>query len=188
MSEATVTNIVIAGLGGQGIVTASDILANAAFAAGHDVKKSEIHGMSQRGGSVSSDVRFGPRVHSPMVPHAEADFLLISDTSQVTPNRHRLHPQGRLITPEAVPQLFQDEDPERAARAARMVNTALLGVLSAHLETIPETLWLDAIREHLPECLHEMNSRIFRQSRAIEVIFGSLDPNPSPRATQPGSQ
>jgi len=67
-----VTNVVIAGLGGQGVLKASDILADAAFLAGLDVKKSEIHGMSQRGGSVTSDVRFGRQVLSPMVPAGEA--------------------------------------------------------------------------------------------------------------------
>ncbi|ABM60864.1 indolepyruvate oxidoreductase subunit beta [Halorhodospira halophila] len=174
-----VTNIVIAGLGGQGIVTGSDILAHAAFAAGHDVKKSEIHGMSQRGGSVSSDIRFGPRVHSPMVPHAEADFLIISESSQVLPNRHRLGPQGRLITPDAVPQLFQDESSQQAAR---MVNVALLGVLSAHLD-IAEAHWIDAIRTQLPEKLHEMNLRAFRQARGIEALFGTLTGDSRPRPT-----
>ena len=71
------TNVVIAGLGGQGVIKASDILADVAFSAGLDVKKSEMHGMSQRGGSVSSDVRFGERVFSPMVPEGEADFLVV---------------------------------------------------------------------------------------------------------------
>ena len=69
-----VTNVVIAGLGGQGVLKASDILAEVAFRAGLDVKKSELHGMSQRGGSVSSDVRFGPQVFSPMVPPARRTF------------------------------------------------------------------------------------------------------------------
>jgi indolepyruvate ferredoxin oxidoreductase beta subunit len=63
-----VTNIILAGLGGQGVLTASDILADAILRAGFDVKKSEIKGMSQRGGSVTSDVRFGKNVLSPMVP------------------------------------------------------------------------------------------------------------------------
>ena len=67
----------IAGLGGQGVITASDILADAAFRAGRDVKKSELHGMSQRGGSVTSEVRFGAQVFSPMVPRGEADFLVV---------------------------------------------------------------------------------------------------------------
>jgi indolepyruvate ferredoxin oxidoreductase beta subunit len=70
-----VTNVVVAGLGGQGVIKASDILADVAFRAGLDVKKAEVHGMSQRGGSVSTDVRFGAKVLSPMVPGGEADFL-----------------------------------------------------------------------------------------------------------------
>ncbi len=174
-----VTNIVIAGLGGQGIVTGSDILAQAAFLAGYDVKKSEIHGMSQRGGSVSSDIRFGPRVHSPMVPHAQADFLIISESSQVLPNRHRLAPRGRLITPDAVPQLFQGD---ASQHAARMINVALLGVLSAHLD-ISETHWMDAIRGQLPEKLQAMNLHAFRQARGIEALFGTLTGEVRPRPT-----
>ncbi len=62
-----VVNVIVAGLGGQGVIKASDILADAAFRAGLDVKKAEIHGMSQRGGSVTSDVRFGDAVQSPMI-------------------------------------------------------------------------------------------------------------------------
>ena len=79
-----VTNVVVAGLGGQGVLTASDILAEAAFAAGYDVKKSELHGMSQRGGSVTSDVRFGEAVLSPMVSAGEADFLLHLQLADMT--------------------------------------------------------------------------------------------------------
>ena len=69
-----VTNIVIAGLGGQGVLTASGIVSDVAFRCGLDVKQSELHGMSQRGGSVSGDVRFGREVFSPMVPPGEADM------------------------------------------------------------------------------------------------------------------
>ena len=71
-----ITNVVFAGLGGQGVLKASDILAQAAFARGLDVKKSEIHGMSQRGGSVTSDVRFGREVLSPMVSDGDADYVI----------------------------------------------------------------------------------------------------------------
>jgi len=80
------TNVVIAGLGGQGVLKASDILADVAFNSGLDVKKSELHGMSQRGGSVSSDVRFGEYVFSPMVPEGEADFLVVIAEDQVPVN------------------------------------------------------------------------------------------------------
>ena len=77
------TNVVFGGIGGQGIVTASDIFADAAFLAGFDVKKSDVHGMAQRGGSVSSDVRFGARVFSPMIPAREADILVILDEARI---------------------------------------------------------------------------------------------------------
>jgi indolepyruvate ferredoxin oxidoreductase, beta subunit len=83
MTDARVVNIVIAGLGGQGVLKASDIIAEAALHAGFDVKKSEVHGMSQRGGSVTSDVRFGVEVFSPMVPPGEADFLLVLSPGEV---------------------------------------------------------------------------------------------------------
>ena len=97
-----VTNIVIAGLGGQGVLTASDIIAEAALGAGFDVKKSEIHGMSQRGGSVTSDVRFGIEVLSPMVPPGEADFLLVLSPDEVEHNRWQLRPGGVLLGPDAI--------------------------------------------------------------------------------------
>lgn len=73
MSETT--NILMVGVGGQGVVLASDILAEAALRSGFDVKKSEIHGMSQRGGAVFSHVRFGEHVNSPMIPQGEADVI-----------------------------------------------------------------------------------------------------------------
>ena len=69
-----VTNVVVAGLGGQGVLKGTDILADVALRAGYDVKKSEIKGMSQRGGSVTGDVRFGERVFSPMVPSGRGGF------------------------------------------------------------------------------------------------------------------
>ena len=93
------TNVIIAGLGGQGVLKASDILADVAFHAGLDVKKSEVHGMSQRGGSVASDVRFGERVFSPMVPEGEGDFLVVIAPDQVDVNRAALAHGGILIDP-----------------------------------------------------------------------------------------
>src|ERR1035437_4528384 len=95
-----VTNIVIAGLGGQGVLKASDIVAEVAFRAGFDVKKSEIHGMSQRGGSVTSDIRFGKSVYSPMVPSGEADYLVVLSPDQVEPNRWQLRSEERRVGKE----------------------------------------------------------------------------------------
>ena len=69
-------NVLIVGVGGQGILLASEVLSKAAVIAGLDVKKSEVHGMSQRGGSVNSHIRFGEEVHSPLIPDGQADFVL----------------------------------------------------------------------------------------------------------------
>jgi indolepyruvate ferredoxin oxidoreductase beta subunit len=151
-----VVNVVIAGLGGQGAIKASDILADAACRAGHDVKKAEIHGMSQRGGSVNSDVRYGPEVLSPMIPRGEADFLVVLAPSEVEVNRGVLRPGGLLIPPDAVD--------EAALPNKRSLNVALLGALSARLD-LPEAHWLAAIRAALPERLHEVNEKAFRFGR-----------------------
>src|ERR1700690_4350955 len=95
--KTKVTNVIVAGLGGQGVLTASGIVADTAFRAGLDIKQSELHGMSQRGGSVSSDVRFGQEVFSPMVPAGEADILVVVAPDQVEVNRHQLRAGGKLI-------------------------------------------------------------------------------------------
>ena len=101
-SAKKVVNVVFAGLGGQGVIKASDILADAAFRAGLDVKKAEVHGMAQRGGSVTSDVRFGDHVESPMIPWGEADFLLVLAPSEVEVTRPLLGKGGVLIAPDLV--------------------------------------------------------------------------------------
>jgi indolepyruvate ferredoxin oxidoreductase beta subunit len=158
---ANVVNIIVAGLGGQGVITASDILADAAFRAGFEVKKSEIHGMSQRGGSVSSDVRYGREVFSPMVPPGEADFLVVLAPDQVEINRPQLRAAGILISPDAI-----DENTLPNRRSA---NVALLGVLSKRL-AIGEEHWPAAIRAGLPETLHEANLAAFAVGRAAAKI------------------
>ncbi len=151
-----VVNVVIAGLGGQGALKASDIVADAAFRCGLEVKKSEVHGMSQRGGSVTSDVRFGAEVFSPMVPPGEADFLLVLAPSQVQNNRWQLRPGGTLIPPDLVG--------ESTLRSKKCLNVALAGALSAFLD-FPEEQWLAAIRANLPEKLHAMNLDAFHKGR-----------------------
>jgi indolepyruvate ferredoxin oxidoreductase beta subunit len=153
------TNVVVAGLGGQGVLKASDILADVAVRAGFEVKKSELKGMSQRGGSVSSDVRFGDVVLSPMVSPGEADYLLVLEPTQVTPNQHYLKPGGTLITPDAV---NADKLPNKKA-----LNVALLGALSAHLP-LPEGEWLDVLREAFPVEFFAHNQEAFRLGRAAQ--------------------
>jgi indolepyruvate ferredoxin oxidoreductase beta subunit len=156
-----VVNVIVAGLGGQGVIKASDILADAAFRAGRDVKKAEIHGMSQRGGSVTSDVRFGPHVLSPMIPPGEADFLIVLAPSEIAVTRGLLREDGLLVPPDAVD--------EARLPNKRSLNVALLGLLSRHLD-LPEEHWLAAMRAALPERLHEVNEKAFRVGR--ETPFG----------------
>lgn len=152
-----VTNIVFAGLGGQGVITASDITAEAAAAAGYDVKKSEVHGMSQRGGSVTADIRFGKIVFSPLVPQGEADFLLAVDVTQVDLNRSYLAPGGLVIEPALI------DDTKLSNK--KSLNVALLGILSTRLP-IPEPVWLETLRKHLPEKIIEANLQAWTLGRA----------------------
>jgi len=151
------TNIVIAGLGGQGVLTAADLVAQAAFAAALDVKKAEVHGMSQRGGSVATDVRFGQRVLSPMVPAGEADYLVALSADQVDVHRRRLREGGVVIVPTDVN--------EKALPHARSINVALIGVLSTHLDLASDS-WRAGIHASLPQRLWEMNEKAFELGRA----------------------
>ena len=151
-----VTNIIVAGLGGQGVLTASGIVADTAFRAGWDIKQSELHGMSQRGGSVSSDVRFGKEVFSPMVPFGEADFLVVIAPDQIEVNHHQLRAEGVLITPDVIPT--------GKLTSKKSLNVALLGVLSRHLD-LDEAHWIEAIHAALPEKLHAANLQAFALGR-----------------------
>lgn len=165
-----VINVVFAGLGGQGVLKASDILAAVAFQAGHDVKKSEIHGMSQRGGSVTSDVRYGAEVFSPMVPEGEADYLVAIDSTQIIPARHFLRAGGVLLAPEVFFKEGQDLDSlafdESVPVKRRNVNVALCGVLSAWL-AFDEAQWMAAVFANLPEKVHASNREVFLYGREI---------------------
>ena len=149
-------NVVVAGLGGQGVLKVTDILAEAVFRSGYDVKKSEVHGMSQRGGSVSSEVRYGECVASPMVPAGEADVLAVLDITQVEVAKGVLKADGVLITPEDLP-LDKLQNP-------KALNTMMLGAISKYVEIPVETL-LEALKANLPEKLHEMNLEMFELGR-----------------------
>ncbi len=155
--SSKVNNVVVAGLGGQGVLKATEILADVALRAGYDVKQSEIKGMSQRGGSVTGDVRFGEQVFSPMVPAGEADFLLVLEPTQVEPHRHFLRPGGVLITPDAV-------NPEQL-KVKKALNVALLGALSAHLP-MAEELWLESVRMAFAPGFFDGNQQAFFAGRS----------------------
>ena len=156
--KADVINVRFSGLGGMGVLKASYLLAQTAFRAGCDVKKADVHGMAQRGGSLASDVRFGPRVLSPMIPRGQVDVLVALAPEWAHLHTPDLRPGGILITPEQV---------DAAALPSRKaVNVALLGILSRHLE-FTESLWLDAIRGAFPAALAEANVHAFRAGRAL---------------------
>ena len=149
-------NVVVAGLGGQGVLKVTDILSEAVFRCGYDVKKSEVHGMSQRGGSVSSEVRYGECVASPMVPAGEADVLAVLDITQVEVAKGVLKADGVLITPENLP-LDKLQNP-------KALNTMMLGAISKYVDIPVETL-LEALKANLPEKLHAMNVEMFDLGR-----------------------
>ncbi len=91
------TNLLISGVGGQGVVLASYVLSQVAMAEGYDVKQSEVHGMSQRGGSVTSHLRFGDKVWSPLVTPGTADILLSFEALEAMRYVHWLRPGGLLV-------------------------------------------------------------------------------------------
>lgn len=95
-----VKNVLLAGVGGQGIILASKILAEGLIQAGYDVKMSEVHGMAQRGGSVTTQVRFGKRVYSPIIGKGQADILVSFETMETGKWLEFLKPDGKVVVNE----------------------------------------------------------------------------------------
>ncbi len=194
--ENNVKNILLAGVGGQGTLLASEVLSEVLMLAGHDVKKSEIHGMSQRGGSVTSHVRYGARVYSPLIPEGKADILfgfelletyrylpMLRQGGAVVVNNLKIAPapvaSGLVDYPDDIPGKLASavadttivEGMELALQAGnyRTVNTVLLGALSNRME-IAESLWLAALKKLVPERLLEENLKAFALGRGAEGI------------------
>ncbi len=159
VDTAKTINVRFAGLGGTGVIKASDVFADVAFRTGHEVKKAEVHGMSQRGGSVQSDVRFGTEVHSPMIPAGTCDFIVVLEPSQIEVVRDGLRTGGVLLTPADLP-------PGRLPHA-RSLNVALLGRLSRHFD-FPEAAWRESLRALFAPKLHAANDRAFDLGRGAE--------------------
>lgn len=191
--KAAITNILLVGVGGQGILLASEILSETFMLAGFDVKKSEIHGMSQRGGSVVSHVRYGREVFSPIVPEGEGDILfgfelletcrylsLLKKGATVIANDLCIPPPSVLSGKEIYPQgltekivsLFPDfllVDGLKLANEAgnpRAANTALLGAVSRRLD-IPEEFWMKAMGKMVPPKAIEVNRKAFLAGRNL---------------------
>ena len=151
-----ITNIRIAGLGGMGVLKASLILSELLFEEGFDVKKAEVHGMSQRGGSISSDVRFGKKVVSPMIGEKKINFLLSLEPEWSDEHKVSLAPDGVVISPA-------NFDVSKL-KSMKAVNVAALGVLSKYLD-IPESRWLDVLGKFFPQKLLEATEEAFNLGR-----------------------
>ncbi len=185
-------NVLMTGVGGQGIILASDILTEVMMRFGMDVKKSEIHGMAQRGGSVMSHVRFDRHVSSPLIPYGSCDILLsfeeletgrylqyLKEDTTVIINRFRLSPPtviaGKEAYPDIIPVVKEKAQNIRMVDGSalagelgnpRGVNVILLGALSTMLEP-GEALWLDTIIDMLPEKIRAQNIEGFKQGRKL---------------------
>jgi indolepyruvate ferredoxin oxidoreductase beta subunit len=189
-----VTNVLIAGVGGQGAVLASELLALAAIAAGHDVKQGEFHGVAQRGGAVFSHVRFGDRVYSPMAPRGDVDYLLALEKLEALRYAHFVKSGGRIIVNDhkVEPIRVADKRPypdeaidflagkgfkvvvvkatEKAVELGnhRAANVVLLGTLSASLD-IPQETWESTLQERIPEKLLPLNQQAFAAGRQLTM-------------------
>ena len=189
--ENRVINILLVGVGGQGIILASEIMADVFMEAGFDVKKSEVHGMAQRGGSVSTHVRFGPKVFSPLIREGETDIFLafeelealrylsyLSPQPVILLNEQRLSPPSVSLGTEEYPanvheilsrrgkQFKSIPARELALKAGdvRALNVVLLGALHSIL-SIPEKIWTDNILRRFPPKAGPVNLEAFRLGR-----------------------
>ena len=186
--ENKVTNILLVGVGGQGIILASEVMADVFMEAGFDVKKSEVHGMAQRGGSVSTHVRFGPKVFSPLIKEGEVDIFIAFEELEALRYIHFLGPKPAIIlneqrlNPPSV-SLGKENYPEKAdeilsrragqfkkipardlalkAGDARAVNVVLLGALYSFF-SIQEKIWTDNILRRFPPRAQKINLEAFR--------------------------
>ena len=169
-------NVMIVGVGGQGSLLASKLLGHLLLKEGYDVKVSEVHGMSQRGGSVVTYVRFGEKVYSPIIDKGEADFIVSFEKLEAARYLEYLKPDGRIVvnTQEIDPMPVITgameypadlvEKMEKAG-AAKAVNLVLMGRLSKYFD-MPEEKWLQAIEECVPAKFVEMNKKAFALGRA----------------------
>ncbi|MGZ3523962.1 MAG: indolepyruvate oxidoreductase subunit beta [Thermodesulfobacteriota bacterium] len=188
-----VTNIFLSGVGGQGTILASNILGEVFLKAGYDVKKSEVHGMAQRGGDVTTHFRFGKKVYSPLIKYGDVDFLISFELLEAARYINWVKPEGKVIInkqeilPPAVSlgQIAYPKDIEKtfkkyfknhvwivnAQEIARKLgniqaaNVVLIGAFSSFFSEFKEEQWTEAIKELLSPKLHDLNIRGFYEGR-----------------------
>jgi indolepyruvate ferredoxin oxidoreductase beta subunit len=186
-------DVFLAGVGGQGTLLASEVLGEAFLLSGYDVKKSEVHGMAQRGGAVTTHLRFGTKVHSPLIEPGKADLLIAFEKMEGLRFAHYLRPGGTLVVSvqeiyppsvatgresypadalerlAAVTDRFFPVDALAAALAlgeVRAVNMVMVGAGSRFLP-LPEGAYVEALGKCLTERLVEVNVKAFRAGRAL---------------------
>lgn len=186
-------NILFCGVGGQGILLASEVTAYSLLAAGMEVRKSEVHGMAQRGGSVTAHLRYGDKVYSPLISPGEADIVVAFEMleavrylpymhpdSQVIVNTHKIYPTSVATGQAEYPGNVLDEltsrnikvkkldafEVAREVGEVRAVNIVLVGVLSNFIK-IAEQVFLDVMKERIPERFRQANINAFLQGRKL---------------------
>ena len=191
--QSDTKSIVLVGVGGQGILLASEVLAQAAMLEGYDVKTNEVHGMAQRGGSVVAQVRYGPKVHSPLVARGSAQVLGSLEQIEALRFAEFLSPDGlavvnaQAIVPVSVssgaakyppdvesrlqaafPRLAYIRAAEEAAAlgSVQATNIVVLGAMSRGLD-LPEGAWQEAIASSVKEKFLELNLRAFEKGRSM---------------------
>lgn len=187
-------SIMIVGVGGQGTLLASRILGNLALELGYDVKVSEVHGMSQRGGSVVTYVKYGEKVASPIIDEGGADLILAFEELEAYRYLPYLKKGGRMICnaqnidpmpvitgamkyPENIIKKIEDKDVDiisvdaakYAAEAGNLktVNVVLIGLLSKYMD-ISEEQWIETLKNTVPEKVVDVNLKAFQLGRSVE--------------------
>jgi indolepyruvate ferredoxin oxidoreductase, beta subunit len=187
-----ITNVLFAGVGGQGIILASKILTKCAFVSGYMVKESELHGMAQRGGSVTSHVRFGEEVYSPLIHRGKADFLVALEELEGLRYVYFLKPEGTVILnlKKVIPSFINHSSiyPEdakfelesmgfhvHAVNAfaianelgnVKLENIIVMGMLSLHMP-FTVSVWEKVIQESVPPKTIDINLTAFRKGREL---------------------
>ena len=180
-------NIMLVGVGGQGTLLASRVLGTVALKMGYDVKVSEVHGMSQRGGSVVTYVKMGEKIYSPLIEKGEADVILafeklealrwmeyLNEGGRMIVNEQKINPMpviiGKAKYPESIIPKLKDKlgnvssinalKIARESGSIKAVNIVLIGLMAASSE-IGRDVWLDAMKEVIPQKLLEVNIKAF---------------------------
>ena len=187
-------NIMIVGVGGQGSLLASKLLGHLLLSQGYDVKVSEVHGMSQRGGSVVTYVRYGDKVYSPVIDKGEADYIVsfeileaarwltfLKKDGQIVTNTQQIDPMPVITGAAEYPEDLVSKLKETGAKvdaldclslaeqagSAKAVNIVLLGRLS-HYFDLPEEAWMKSLEANVPAKFLEMNKKAFELGKNMK--------------------